>query len=211
MMESGFFSYVDAAAVRIGETVLEFDRDFFRVNGQEHDYDATASFDFEEQGRTYKISSEAMSKTKRETTLKLDNSASIKIRATKSLMYVNFEGSTAAFHDSMGMLGDYKTGDMYGRNGELFEEDYLQYGFEWQVDPHKDPVLFTEHRSPQLPYEKCRLPVQAAASSRRRLRADNSAMRDEAVKACQDAKTDFDLCVDDVMATGDAEAAEMFM
>eukprot|EP00977_Amphora_coffeiformis_P012387 scaffold3059_cov131-Amphora_coffeaeformis.AAC.7 len=207
------YSYVEAAAVRIGETVLEFDRDMFRVNGENLDYDAVQLFEFEEQGRTYKISSEVLSKTKRDITLQLDARASIKIRSSKNLMYVDFEGSTAAFADSVGMLGNYKTGDMYGRNGKLFEQDYVQYGFEWQVDPQHDPVLFADQREPQLPYEKCRLPLEAAATSRRRLRTEtSSALRNEAMEACQTAvKTDFELCVDDVMATGNIEAADMFV
>lgn len=213
MMENDFsFSYVESSAVKVGDTILEFHPKFFRVNGEDYDYDAVPSFEFEERGRTYKISSVMTSATKRETTLQLDDQTSIKIRSTKNLMYVNFEGSKAAFYDSVGMLGNYTTGDMYGRDGALFEQDFLHYGFEWQVDPlKKDPILFKENRAPQLPYEKCRLPIEAPVTSRRRLRSENSAMRDQAIEACQNAKTDFELCVDDVMATNNVEAAEMFL
>ena len=212
MQADGLYSYIEAAAVRIGETILEFNSRLFRLNGVEHDYDPTFSFTFEEQGHTYKVSSTTIKEHKRETTIELNEGSSIKIRSSKELMYVSFEGGRAEFGDSVGMLGDYKTGEMIGRFGVFTEEDYVSYGFEWQVDPTKnDPVLFSEHREPQLPYEKCRIPDDTASTKRRRLGATNSKLHDQAVEACKEASADIDLCVLDVMATGDIDAAEMFV
>uniref|UniRef100_A0A6S8J5J6 VWFD domain-containing protein n=1 Tax=Amphora coffeiformis TaxID=265554 RepID=A0A6S8J5J6_9STRA len=206
------YSYVEAAAVRIGKTVLEFHPKFFRVNGVDHDYESVPSFEFDEQDHTYKISSTSVGKHKRDTILKLNAHSGIKIRSTKDLMYVTFDGGYADFWDSVGMLGNYTTGEMYGRSGP-FKEDYVHYGMEWQVNPSQnDPILFSDHRDPQLPYERCRLPVvESAATQRRRLRSMDMELKAKAMAACQNAKTDFDLCVDDVMATGDVDVAEAFV
>mmetsp|Transcript_18921 Transcript_18921/g.38060 ORF Transcript_18921/g.38060 Transcript_18921/m.38060 type:complete len:453 (+) Transcript_18921:276-1634(+) len=206
------YSYVEATAVRIGKTVLEFHPKFFRVNGVDHDYESVSAFEFDEQDHTYKISSTSVGKHKRDTILKLNAHSGIKIRSTKDLMYVTFDGGYADFWDSVGMLGNYTTGEMYGRSGP-FKEDYVHYGMEWQVNPSQnDPILFSDHRDPQLPYERCRLPVvESAATQRRRLRSMDMELKAKAMAACQNAKTDFDLCVDDVMATGDVDVAEAFV
>ena len=213
MMQDGLsYSYIEAAAIRVGSTILEFHPSFFRVNGIHHDYELSSRFEFEEKDHTYEFFSSKTGTNKRETIIKLSPASSIKIRSTKNLMYVNFEGNKLDFGDSIGMLGSYPNGEMVGREGS-FEGDYVSYGMEWQVDPgKKDPLLFAEDRAPQLPYERCRLPVQSATTSRRRLRVNtDSEMREKAFEACQNAKTDIELCVDDVLATGDLDTAEMFV
>lgn len=99
---------------------------------------------------------------------------------------------------------------MVGRDGTSILTSYDEYGFEWQVRPGDDPQLFYDLREPQLPYEKCRMPSKTVATSRRRgLRATNRKLYDQATKACA-GLTDFDLCVNDVLASGEIEMAEMF-
>ena len=102
--------------------------------------------------------------------------------------------------DATGLMGDFSSGDMYSRDGEEIL-DFEHFGFEWQVNP-TDPKLFRDARSPQLPYEQCRMPT-APRPARRRLR-ENSELFQQAREACASQEgSDFDLCVDDVMITGD--------
>ena len=72
---------------------------------------------------------------------------------------------------------------MVARDGEIMD-NFDAYGFEWQVSP-EDPQLFLEARSPQLPFEKCRMPT-AARPSRRHLR-QNADLFDSASTACASA------------------------
>ena len=71
-----------------------------------------------------------------------------------------------------------------------------------------DPVLFREIRQPQLPYERCRLPEVPSPSSRR-LAMRNPVLLKAAEEACA-GKTDYALCVDDVMVVGSIDIAEDF-
>lgn len=41
---------------------------------------------------------------------------------------------------------------MVSRDGEVFAE-IQSFGFEWQVNPLTDKMLFRQARSPQLPYD----------------------------------------------------------
>ena len=75
-----------------------------------------------------------------------------------------------------------------------------------------DPPLFVSRdRAPQLPYVWCRLPAESMTRSRRRLRATNTPLYHQASEACQKAVSnshDIDLCIDDVMMTGDMELVD---
>ena len=112
------------------------------------------------------------------------------------------------FYGSAGMMGHYPTGAMLNREGEEMT-DFTEFGFEWQVNL-EDPVLFRQTRSPQLPFEQCRMPT-AARPARRKLRGADAALFEAAREACAHVSgSDFDLCTDDVMATGDVGLASVW-
>lgn len=109
---------------------------------------------------------------------------------------------------SVGLLGNYHTGELLGRDGRLME-DTLEFGMEWQVRPEES--LFMESRSPQLPYERCHMPTESFAKNfRRRLRSvENGELLAQATVACA-GTVDFKLCLQDVMTTGEVAMADMF-
>lgn len=87
--------------------------------------------------------------------------------------------------------------------------DFDQYGFEWQVNP-VDAKLFVDNCAPQLPFEQCRMP-SATRPVRRKLRGADAVLFDEAAEACSHLKgSNFDLCIEDVMATGDVGLASVW-
>lgn len=122
-------------------------------------------------------------------------------------------GGAADFGDSVGLMGNHTDGSMWSRAGEPFKGDYNQYGFEWQVNAGEgDPQLFmNKDRSPQLPYERCRMPT-AAREQRRNLRATNTELYEQAMAACSSVATkqDVDLCVEDIMTTGELGLAQIW-
>ena len=139
----------------------------------------------------------------------LNDNARVAIRLTKGgFMTVDLEGGESDFGDSVGLLGNYHTGELLSRDGQQIE-DTLEFGMEWQVRPEES--LFMESRSPQLPYERCRMPTESfAKNSRRRLRsAENGELLAQAAEACA-GTVDFELCLQDVMTTGEVAMADMF-
>jgi hypothetical protein len=192
-----FFSYIEAAALRIGDLVLEVQKDAFYVNGVMLTYDDALPFSSggidivqtrkETNKQVYKVSF-----------LK----SSIEYHYYKQFLTLKVNADTGDFYQATGLLGKFPSGDMYNRDGERTEDiAFGMHAFEWQVAPD-DVHLFREDRAPQLPFETCRLPT-AAAPSRRRLRADSTLMQ-QAEEVCAPLhKNDFQLCVDDVVMTGD--------
>ena len=97
---------------------------------------------------------------------------------------------------------------MIDRDGRVMA-DFNAYGFEWQVNP-EDPEIFADARAPQLPFEKCRMPT-AARPSRRALRGPSALLAKQAGEACAHVQgNDKNLCIDDIMMTGDVGLAGLW-
>ena len=72
----------------------------------------------------------------------------------KEFVKVEFQGATEeAFGDSVGLLGDFKTGKTHG-NVDM--RDFREYGSECQVTPEEDRI-FHSAEEPQFP-NKCLQP-----------------------------------------------------
>ena len=199
-----FYSYIESAAVKIGNHVLEVNQGDFLLGGTPYD-ESDLPLIFGDKEENFKF--ELVSKNEHRTSYRLDfgNEAEIVFKIYKQYMNIETTGHIQ-LSDNEGLLGSYPTGEMISRGGEVMTK-FEDYGFEWQVRP-EDPKLFAEAREPQLPYEKCRVPT-AARPARRQLRAQNRKLQAEAEKACaSQSGSDFDLCVDDVMMTGDIGLAE---
>lgn len=205
MMEH--LSYVESAAVGIGDDILEFHADGFLFNGLHESYN-TLPLTFGSQGQYKVIHVENEKKKKKEYRVMLGLENYISVWATGKIMSISATGTASNFGSSVGMLGQHGTGNMIGRNGEVFD-DYIEYGFEWQVRP-EDPQLFVFAREPQLPYEKCRMPGSEMSVNRRKLRANGDRKLLEAATAACDGSIDFDLCVDDVVVSGELGLAVDF-
>lgn len=112
-------------------------------------------------------------------------------------------GGAIDFSDAVGMMGRYGTGEMLDRQGNPMD-DMDVYAMEWQVKGD-DQILFLDARAPQWPQEGCRMPK---STERRNLRED-SQLAKQAEKACSGV-VDFEMCVSDIILTGDIELAEFF-
>ena len=139
----------------------------------------------------------------------------VHFRFYKHFLSVDVFGGSADFGDSVGLMGKHSDGSMWGRHGQSFDEgSFEDFAFEWQVNPGMgDPQLFMDKdRSPQLPNERCRMPT-AARPQRRRLRTqEDSALYEQAKVACEGvaAKHDVDLCIDDILTTGELGLVEIW-
>ncbi len=227
------FSFISAAAVQIGNTVLEVSADdgSLLVDGIPVAAFANGTAD---EGGADVLSFAAGYTLKRSTAgkdglitvfdLNLGGEREITIRCnTKSMML--FVHVTGYFEDSEGLLGAPPIGqgeDLLSRRNEAGHRfnmtgNWNSYGEEWQV-LDTEPKLFQENRFPQHPqgcvYESTSFKKNKKMLRRRLLldSFDEAAFKSDARKAC--AKTVGDdtimaqFCINDVMATGDLELAE---
>ena len=104
------------------------------------------------------------------------------------------------------MLGDFDTGRLLARDGRTVVKDRNDIAKEWQVR-EDEPMLFQSIQYPQHPQE-CVLPTEPTRKKESR-RLGESVARAAAAKACAQWREDEkDLCIKDVLATGDLELAQ---
>jgi hypothetical protein len=228
------YSYISAAAVQMGNTVLEVSADnrTLFVDGSRQ----TFANDAVEEGGAEDILSFAAGYTLKRSTkgkhglitvfdLNLGDEKKISIRCnTKSMMI--FVDVTGYFEDSEGLLGAPVGGSEEGlgsrpdATGHRFDMtgNWNSFGEEWQV-LDTEPNLFLEQRFPQYP-QGCVYESTSFKKNKRLLRrrllldsVDEDALKiDARRKACAKSvgedTTMNQFCINDVMATGDLELAE---
>jgi hypothetical protein len=203
-----WYSYIEAAALRIGDHIVEVSNGKVTVNGLDlSNEDFPVDF-----GDKYSVSFSVEKHSKNEKydkkhyVVSLGDDSSIEFKTYKHYMTFNIIAHDNDFGDANGLLGSHPTGEMLSRDG-MTMTSFDEFAMEWQVNLD-DPALFQDARSPQLPYEVCRMPTKARTS--RQLRANRQLLA-QAEDACatQNGK-DFTLCVNDVMATGDLGLADIW-
>jgi hypothetical protein len=207
-----WWSQIESAAMRIGDVTLQMDVDKFFVNGQEFsDEDLpmdTGEFviagPFEGSQITDSIHGTENYVLKTYSATFNDKSV-VTFKVLDDFMNVVISGHKHDFEHSVGLMGDYRLGKPYTREGERMY-DLHEFALEWQVDPRIDPVLFHESKGPQLPAEQCRMPG-VAKTARRGLRGhENSELYGHARNACA-GKEEVDACMNDIMATNNLNMA----
>jgi hypothetical protein len=197
------FSFIESAAVKIGEDSLEFVSTMVTLNGVQLALEEKSPVTF---GNNYSIIKNTSVYGYPTFHIVLKEGV-VTVKATKRFMSVKVDGKDDALVGSMGMLGDYESGEMKSREGATMQ-DFTQFGFEWQVNP-EDPKIFGDDRSPQLPYEQCRMPTAFSNSARRTLRTGNMDLYENALTACtSNHPENVDACLDDVMRTGELDLAD---
>ena len=206
-----YYSYIETAALRVGEHIMEFHNDHLYFNGlrlSPQDLPATFGDNFKYTIGNVEIQDGKAKKNRQTYQVDLGDNSSILFMFYKEFLTFKISGHPVDFEDSVGLMGSYESGEMITRDGEVVN-DFQQHAFEWQVHP-TDKVLFREARQPQLPYESCRLPT-APRPARRQLRGNDSKLFEDAEKACAHVQgSSFDLCIDDIMMTQDVGLATAY-
>lgn len=197
-----YFSYIESGAFRLGEDTLELYHNEFYVNGVKLvPNDLPYAF-----GDFYISDGGKNDKFRQFYIVNLAGKAEVEVKFYKKFMTYKLQGNHN-FLGSVGLVGEYPSGEMIDRSGG-YMTNFQENAFEWQVSP-SDFQIFRDQRSPQLPYEVCRMPT-APRPSRRNLRAD-MALLTQAQEACAHISgADNSLCVDDVMTTGDVGIASVW-
>jgi len=129
----------------------------------------------------------------------------IEIRTFKEFVGVKvFGASESSFGNSVGIMGDFRSGNTYARDGHTVLNDFNELGNEWQVSPADGHFFLTTSR-PQFP-EKCMLPENPRGEHKRRL-GESTVSEEEAEAACAGLEDEFSRkgCVYDILATQDLD------
>ena len=196
----GQYSYVETAALQIGDEVLEVSSYGGHIlNGVE---DAKLPNTLS----GYKVTHEKTSKNGITYAVYIGEYDRILLRNFKKFVAVEFELHTPLFYNSEGLMGNFVTGRKLARDGVTEIADPNAFGREWQVRDTEPKLFASGDRWPQYP-DACIIPEHTAEEGRRLLRGVSMSTK-AAEAACAHRKEDFEDCVFDVMATGDLDMAE---
>jgi len=207
-----YWSYIQSVAIRIQNDVLEIEGSPDADDEEPHYW-----YNYEYQAEVEDLAGFPLifkrpSAYKRQYIIDLSPKypgKSITIQLFKEFARVKVNGSQAVFGNTVGLLGDYKTGKTLARDGVTELHDYTALGDDWQVLP-ADGKLFRSSAQPQFP-EKCIEPEDPRGQRTRRLSESTVSMED-AEKACASLKDPLDIkdCVYDVLATQDIDMVGAF-
>ena len=194
------YSFISSAAIMIGEDVLEVESwGDYMLNGI-----SQAALPAEMSG--YTLTKTQTSDKESVFDIQYDSGKHIYLSTFKDFVGVKFDVfNRTELLGSEGLFGEFPSGKMVGRDGKTVIANPNEFGQEWMV-LDTEPKLFQVNRFPQHP-QKCNLPDPSKQTARRRL--GETVARGAAEEACVHWGHDKDMCVMDVMATGDIEVAQM--
>jgi hypothetical protein len=210
------YSYVEEAALRIGDDILEVTAwGEYAVNGVE-DAKINSYIDTQAHIRSnykinqiggYPIYHTMLSKKKHQFDVVLGPGQNITLSNHKEFVSVKTH-HVSGFAGVTGFLGNHE-GQMLARDGVTdMSGDPNAFAQEWQV--RNEQSLFRTVREPQFPAQ-CRLPSHADAEAMEQRRLGEGISEEEAEAACAHLKKnvhEFKACVYDVTATNDLDMAQ---
>jgi len=212
------WSYIDSAAVRIGNDILEViggkAANSYWINGEGVQYPDQTETALVKKLSGHTIKYKAVSEKSREFVIDLNdhdndfNEGKILLSTWNKFVRVNMDtgGNGNNFIDSIGLMGRFPDGKRLGRDKVSAFENDNEFGQQWQV-LSSDPKLFRSIEGPQYP-TKCE--VLSSLEMRRRL-VENTVPLADAQNACSRVKIeDYETCVFDVMATNNKEIAKAY-
>ncbi|CAJ1959563.1 unnamed protein product [Cylindrotheca closterium] len=153
----GAWSYIKSVAINIGDDVLE-------IEGSPNPKDEDAHYWFNGEYQSEELETiggfpvewEKPTPYKQQYNIDLDSKYPgkvITIDVINEFIRFNLNGDAFVFGNSVGLLGDYKTGKTLARDGATELQGFEDLVDEWQVIP-SEPKLFHQLAHPQFP-DKC--------------------------------------------------------
>lgn len=193
------YSFIESAVLKIGNETFEVGSwgQYF-LNGVE-----SASLPATVSG--FEIKHITASETVHHFEVAINSVETIIFKTYKDWVSVSFDRPLSShFENAVGIMGGRGTGELLGRDGKTIFTDFNAFAEEWQVR-EDEPMLFQSVRMPQHP-QKCIMPDPTKTGRR----LGESIAYDAAAKACGAAgwsKDTIEMCIHDVMASGDLELA----
>ena len=196
------YSYIESAAIKIGEEVLEVS------SFGEYVLNGVSYAELPNNLSGYSVNHTQVDKKVHDFVIDLGSGEEIAVRTFKDWVSVKLEKpSKERFQDSNGMMGEFATGKLLGRDGVTIIEDPNALAAEWQVR-QDEPRLFHSASSLRHP-EPCKLPTSdTSAIEMHRILGEQSIAYETAAEACKKSGTENqEGCVHDVITTGDLDLA----
>lgn len=192
------WSFISAAALRIGQDILEVHSyGKYYLNGLEN-----APIPEQFAGFHFSLKNE---KRRPDRFIVRTNHGKIEIRVYGDIVSVHIDKPTVeGFGDSIGLMGAFGSGAWLLRDGVTATEDANKFGSEWQV--HADESKLFLQDGPVTHPQLCRLPGEVAKEGRRRLN-ESHITQEMAEAACKHWTEDKDICIEDVLRTGEIDFA----
>jgi len=203
--QRSWYSFIETAAVRIGNDVLEVGTHGIQyLNGNSNIDFANEEAPANLAGYPIKYNKYRRGKGGKERVyeIHLSEHEYIHIRAYKDFLFVSLApGIYLDLHDAQGLMGDWEEGKMLARDGKTVIQDANAFGAEWQV---REGSLFQDARAPQYPMECVAAPP---VDTGRKLK-ESKISRSTAEEACKFAAGKRrEECIFDVMVVGDLDLA----
>jgi len=200
------YSYIESAALQLGEDVLEVGAyGSYMLNGV-----SNADLSDVQLANQYSVTRVAKNDRDISFVIAISEDEHIVLKAYKDLVSIQFQNMNASdLEDVVGMMGSIQTGTKYARDGAIILEDDTDFGMEWQVRPGTDPELFQTKPSVQYP-TPCLLPDPVATKDHRRRLVETTITQEDATVACQkyfSTRAAMEACIYDILATHDLQAA----
>lgn len=200
-----FWSYIKSAAIRIGDDILELEGSLQEDKERNYWINLEYQGDLKTLGGfpvTFHCRANFQCRYEVDLSSKYPNQK-IELAFFKEFIKVDFQyGTEESYGNTVGMLGDFKTGKTLARDGITELDDFYKLGSEWQVLP-SDNMLFHDVEHPQFP-QKCIEPEDPRGDRRRRLE-ESTVSEADAEKACASVADTLDRkdCIYDILATQD--------
>lgn len=206
---SEWFSYIEAAAIKLGDDVLEVSAyGLFTLNGVGFEaLNGVEDFELPPMAGKYNITHHPVNKKLYKYTIELGEGEQINIHSFKEMLSITIQDARQErFVGAGGMMGSFHTGEVMSRDGKEILEEPEAMAREWQVRDNEE-MLFQTAQHPQYP-SPCSMPLEKPLVGR----LGKSIERISAEKACahwSDRTREF--CIRDVLQTGDLDFAKHAM
>lgn len=218
-----WWSYVEAAAIRLGDTVVELtgstDNDmneWLWINGAPY-ISLKKEHWYRDEVNGLSIRYIHMNHGHRRVKIFLGDSKKeyVILESFKEMVKVALKGMhPETFTGSLGLLGHYPDGKRVGRDGVSLIQDVQAFGQEWQV-LEEEPKLFQSYEGVVQAPTKCTMPTELEGESsnlRKRRLGEAFLSTDDIDNACAHVKDPVErqACRFDVMVTNDVGMAGAF-
>ena len=212
---AGSLSYIKSVSIRIGKDVLEIEGSPLPGDEEAHYW-----INSEYRGELTSIAGFPVERKqptpyKQQYTIDLDSKypgRSITFDLFKEFIRFKLNGDELVFGNSVGLLGDYKTGKNLARDGDTELHDYIELSDEWQVLP-SEPQLFRQLAHPQFP-ENCIRQENPLDEDQKAILFSQAVPVEEAETACSavlDERNQIKNCISYVMAGRDLNIVGEFL
>lgn len=194
------WSYIESAAIRIGEDVFEISSSGYWLNGKKN-----AGLEAGIGGYPITFSDLNEKHKQVQYVIQISPEETITFKTFTNMIRVDVQpGKGESFKDSFGLMGSFgPNSERVGRDFTTVIQDVDEFGKEWQVRPD-EPNLFHTIEGPQAP-DQCIMP--AVSTGRRRLGEQKVSMEDAELACARLSGNDRDMCIFDVLAIDDTDVA----